>query len=115
MKLHEYKDKLLEKCLSPQVLIPGSVLILFTDGILERENITGEEFGEQRLKDVIINNKTQSSDVLLSEIFTAANDFGHKKKWKDDATVVIVKRISIMATVMVAVFNQLRDQNPLRL
>ena len=78
---------------SYQKLDPGSVLVLFTDGIIEREGISGKEFGKDRLEDVIINNKTQSAEVLLNEIFTAANDFGNKKKWKDDATVVVIKRI----------------------
>ena len=77
---------------SYQKLIPGSVLVLFTDGILEREDIYGEEFGQGRLKDVIIKNQTKDAEVILSEIFIATNDFGNKTKWKDDATVVVIKR-----------------------
>ena len=45
-----------------------------------------------RLKDVIIKNQTKDAEIILSEIFIATNDFGNKTKWKDDATVVVIKR-----------------------
>ena len=72
---------------------PKGVLVLYTDGILERENKKGEEFGAARLKKVITTNKEKSSDEIMNSIFNAADDFGKSKKWKDDATVVVVKRL----------------------
>lgn len=74
-------------------ILPGSALVLFTDGIVERQNNLDEEFGLTRLKDVILKNKEKSADEILDSVFQAADDFGEKLKWKDDATVVVIKRI----------------------
>ena len=71
---------------------PDSVLVLFTDGIIERQNSLGDEFGIQRLKDVIVMNKDKDAREILSLIFLEANNFGNKRKWKDDATVIVIKR-----------------------
>jgi len=70
----------------------GGILILFTDGIIERKNRRSELFEIERLKSVILENKDQSADTILHRIFEAANLFGKGKKWEDDATVVVIKR-----------------------
>jgi len=71
---------------------PKGVLVLYTDGILERENKKGEEFGPVRLKKVIQHFKDKSADEIMNAIFHEADEFGKSKKWKDDATVVVIKR-----------------------
>jgi sigma-B regulation protein RsbU (phosphoserine phosphatase) len=55
---------------------PGGVLVLFTDGILERKNKRSELFGLDRLKSIIKENYDQSPDTILHRIFEAANHFG---------------------------------------
>jgi len=74
-------------------IFPGSVLVLFSDGILERQNNKGENFELERLKKVALQNKNLNAEEILAAIFCAANEFGKKKKWKDDATVVVLKRL----------------------
>ena len=34
------------------ILEPGDLLVAYTDGIVEPENVYGEQFGEERLQDV---------------------------------------------------------------
>ena len=75
-------------------ILPGGVLVLITDGILERENNLGEEFGSQRLKDLISENSDKDAEEILSTIFQTTDNFGNKTKWKDDGTVIVIKRIS---------------------
>jgi serine phosphatase RsbU (regulator of sigma subunit) len=53
----------------------------------------GEEFGLALLKDVIVKHKDLDAGEILNAIFVAANKFGGKNKWEDDATVVVVKRV----------------------
>ena len=72
---------------------PKGVLVLYTDGILERENKKGEEFGPVRLKKVIQRFRDKNADEIMNAIFHEADEFGKSKKWKDDATVVVVKRL----------------------
>jgi len=71
---------------------PDSLLVMFSDGIVERQNKVGEEFGTELLKEIIINNKNLDAEGALNAIFVAANSFSENKKWKDDATVVVIKR-----------------------
>ena len=75
-------------------IYPGGVLVLFSDGIIERQNAMGEEFGLTLLKDVIVKYKDLDAGEILNAIFLAVNKFGNNKKWEDDATVVVVKRIT---------------------
>ena len=74
-------------------LQPGCTLVLFSDGIVERQNNKGDEFGVERLKDVIAKNKNMDAEEIQNVIFKAANEFGNSEKWKDDATVVVIKRL----------------------
>jgi sigma-B regulation protein RsbU (phosphoserine phosphatase) len=74
-------------------LEPGSVLVLCTDGILERRNRRGEFFGEERLKQLVDKNRGTSAEALLEALFAAAIAFGKGRPWEDDATVVIVRRL----------------------
>ncbi len=71
----------------------GSILLLFSDGIYERQNSSGEEFGLKRLKRIVLQNSSLKVEDLLKTIFRAAEEFGNKEKWQDDATAVVVKRI----------------------
>ena len=42
----------------------GGILIAYSDGLIEPENVYGEEFGTARLIDVAIRNKDASSHVI---------------------------------------------------
>ena len=42
---------------------------------------------------MILKNKTKDTEEILNAIFLAANKFGNKRKWQDDSTVVVIKRI----------------------
>lgn len=72
--------------------LPDSVLVLITDGILERENSLGEEFGLERLIQLVTDNLDKDAGEILKVIFKTTNEFGNNSKWKDDATVVVIKR-----------------------
>jgi sigma-B regulation protein RsbU (phosphoserine phosphatase) len=71
----------------------GGLLVAFSDGIIERANRKGEEFGEERLQDVILKNRDLSAKEILDAIFRAAQDHS-RSRWEDDATVVVVRRLS---------------------
>ncbi len=73
-------------------LKPGSLLVLYTDGIMERKNFRSEDFGLERIKKTIVENKDKSVKQIAGEIFKAASKFGNNKKWEDDATLVVLRR-----------------------
>jgi len=73
-------------------LHPGEVLLMCTDGILERRDRAGEFFGTERLKEVVRDSESESAGAILDHVFEAARDWGGSRPWEDDATVVVVKR-----------------------
>ena len=72
---------------------PGSTIILFSDGILERQNKIGENFGISRLQEISLKYRDKSSREITEEIFLAADDFGEGSNWEDDATVLVIKKL----------------------
>ena len=74
-------------------LKPNSFLVLFSDGLIERQNVLGEHFDISRLIELMIKNQKLSAQELVEHIIDAAYIFGNQSKWKDDLTVVVVKRV----------------------
>lgn len=67
---------------------PGDLLIVATDGVLEACNKEGEEFGVERLKDVIAANTHAPLSDLAEAILDEAREFGSQV---DDQTILIVR------------------------
>ncbi len=74
-------------------MAPGSVLVLYTDGIFERENRNEETFTINRLKQLVVEHQNEGAQQLLDRIFEAVYEFGNRGKWEDDSTVVVIKRL----------------------
>lgn len=72
----------------------GDILLLYTDGIIERKNKKQEEFGIDRLKEVVLSNFDKSPQEILDAIFLATEKFCNNRNWEDDATIVVVKKIN---------------------
>jgi sigma-B regulation protein RsbU (phosphoserine phosphatase) len=72
---------------------PGEVLVLCTDGILERPDPSGEFFGTRRLRELVVAHQAASAQEILDRLFEAVEVHGDGRPWDDDATVVIVKRL----------------------
>ena len=70
----------------------GSVLVIYSDGIIERDNSDEEEYGLERLKKLVKKNKKKSAKEIADIIFKTVYEFGSSVNWEDDVTLVIVKR-----------------------
>jgi len=70
----------------------GEVLVLCTDGILERPDATGEFYGTGRLRDLVVAHQAESAEEILTRLFDAVTAHGDGRPWDDDATIVVVKR-----------------------
>ncbi len=71
----------------------GATLVLMTDGILERRNVSGEFFGEERLKALVERNLALAPEALLERVFDAVVAWGSAAPWEDDATLVVIRRL----------------------
>jgi sigma-B regulation protein RsbU (phosphoserine phosphatase) len=74
-------------------LRPGEVLVLCTDGILERPGASGEFFGTGRLRQLVRQHPGATAQEILDGLFEAAAAHGGERPWDDDATVVVVRRL----------------------
>jgi len=71
-------------------LAVGDVLVLYTDGVTEAENLLGEEFGLERLFAIVRHGSSLSAEDLMVSIYNAAADFCGDH-FNDDATILVVK------------------------
>ena len=69
----------------------GDVVLLYTDGISEAFNVEDQEFGDERLKDILMKNAKQSPAHILTEVQTALHAFVGSAPQSDDRTIVIIK------------------------
>ncbi len=69
-------------------LKPGDYLVLFTDGITEAMNAEDEEFGEQRLED-LMRQVPGGADECRERIMSAVTQFS-SGNFHDDATVLVL-------------------------
>ena len=71
----------------------GDALVLFSDGITDAENADGQEFGEQRLRDVLQSSIGERADTIIDRIFDAIDAFAGGAPQFDDMTVLITRRL----------------------
>lgn len=72
-------------------LDPGDRVILFTDGVTEVWNGDEEEFGEERLLELLVQHRTAGAAELEARIFEAVAAFS-ADRWTDDRTLVVLTR-----------------------
>jgi len=77
---------------------PGEVLLMLTDGILERRDKAGEFFGVDRVREIVRELQARPAQVILARLFEAAFAWGEARPWEDDATIVVVKRVEVPAS-----------------
>jgi len=74
------------------VMRPGDVLALYSDGITEATDRSGEAFGVERLKALIASHAELPARALLDLIFQKVEAFSGRTRPSDDQTVVVVHR-----------------------
>jgi len=72
-------------------LSPGDLLVAFTDGVPEALNSDGEEFGEERLQDVLRRSMGLGAEEISSRISEEMRNWIGVAEQHDDVTVVVLK------------------------
>jgi len=73
-------------------LRPGDLLVLYTDGIPETRNPAGEEFGVQRLVEVVRGHRTEPVADILERVFVAVGVFRDSLSQEDDQTLILIRK-----------------------
>jgi serine phosphatase RsbU (regulator of sigma subunit) len=71
----------------------GDLIAIYSDGVTEATNTSGEEYGEQRLIDVLQNLRRESADAIVSTVMESLNRFTLGAPQADDITLVVAKRL----------------------
>ena len=71
----------------------SQIVLIGTDGIWESENLRGESFGKERLKEIIRQQKNKSSEEIVRAITEALADHRQTAPQQDDVTMVVIKKV----------------------
>lgn len=72
----------------------GDMLVLFTDGVTEAFNTSGEMFDEKGLETTLENKGAgKSSHDICQELLKDVNDFSGKEPQSDDITLMAIRRL----------------------
>jgi sigma-B regulation protein RsbU (phosphoserine phosphatase) len=69
----------------------GGMLVAYSDGLIEPENVYGEEFGTTRLIEVATRNKDASSHEVAEAMMHAAEEWSGSPEQADDMTVIVMR------------------------
>ncbi len=72
---------------------PGDVLVLYTDGVTEANNLAEDDFGEARLLALVESLKDRPAVEIVDAIHKAVADFAQGAPQGDDITVVVARRV----------------------
>jgi serine phosphatase RsbU (regulator of sigma subunit) len=70
----------------------GDALIVYSDGLTEAESVSGDMFGEERVKAIITGHAARGSAALGSAILSEVEEFTRDAVPTDDLTFLIVQR-----------------------
>ena len=68
-------------------------MILPTDGFFEWENEQGEQFGVERMEEVIRASQKLAPPDIIAQLYNAVTKFSQGTKQQDDLTAVVIKRL----------------------
>lgn len=76
----------------PFQMQPGDVLIVYSDGLTEAENVAGDMFGEDKVKEIIRREAPRGSAELGQAILSEVETFTRDAIQNDDLTFVVIHR-----------------------
>jgi serine phosphatase RsbU (regulator of sigma subunit) len=71
---------------------PGDTLVIYSDGVTETWDPDDEEFGEERLRALAVENRTLAAEELQAAILREIERFEAGARATDDRTIVVLKR-----------------------
>jgi sigma-B regulation protein RsbU (phosphoserine phosphatase) len=69
----------------------NSILVAYSDGLVEPENVYGEEFGIKRLQQAAVYVQASPPKVVAESLMTAAEEWAGTPEQADDMTVIVAR------------------------
>lgn len=73
-------------------MAPGDILVLLSDGIYEYHDPDNEQFGEERVRQLVAAHRGESPEALSRILLEAVKAFARGAPQEDDMTIVLLKR-----------------------
>jgi serine phosphatase RsbU (regulator of sigma subunit) len=73
-------------------LKPGDGVVLYTDGLINAENIAGEPYPLERLGEVISRHWTQPAEAIKQAVIADVRDHIGSQKVQNDLTLLVIKQ-----------------------
>ncbi len=70
---------------------PGALLVAFSDGLLEPENVYGEEFGTARLVSEVLRLRDNPAERLAEGLLSSVEQWAGTPEQADDMTVIVAR------------------------
>jgi len=74
-------------------LEPGSLLALYTDGVIERFASDQSPFGEARVRSWMEDWREGPADRAVNDLIARLRGFGHDAPFADDVSVMLIRRL----------------------
>lgn len=72
-------------------LDPGDLVIVFSDGVSEARSASDEEFGEDRLLEVLESTRGEAPTAILEQLLKQIREFAQGAVQSDDITIMVVR------------------------
>src|SRR5216683_533851 len=73
------------------IVAPDSLLVGYSDGLVEPENVYGEEFGIRRLQQAAVAVQGAAPQTVAESLMTAAEEWAGTPEQADDMTVIVAR------------------------
>ena len=72
---------------------PGDILVLYTDGVTEAQNVSEEEFGKRRLAEAVKAHRTLPARELIAAVYKEVIEWTAGVGVTDDVTFFVIKAL----------------------
>lgn len=76
------------------VLAPEDTLVCYTDGVTEAQPVSGEEFSEERLIELLRRESDQPTETIVESVRREVTEFIGNNTLDDDYTLLVIRRRS---------------------
>lgn len=70
----------------------GDLLALYSDGVTEASDSSGQEFGEQGLVDFLVRHRSEAAAEIISGLVQHVRNWSGSNSFADDFTIVLMRR-----------------------
>lgn len=70
----------------------GDLLIMFTDGVTEAENISKEDYGDSRLEEFALMQENFDPKIISEQLIESVKNFAGEAPQNDDITLVVIHK-----------------------